>query len=137
MHLDHEHDRRDYGSDVRFLVRAGDGNRTRTISLGIGAFRSSQCPELRGWLSVSDHEIAVFTGVNGTAILDRAGPDGSPTVCFRAWHIPSRGEVQASCAAACPWPRLLLSAAVVGTKAAQDARAVLRFLAWVRRRIPV
>ena len=92
MHLDHEHDRRDYGSDVRFLVRAGDGNRTRTISLGIGAFRSSQCPELRGWLSVSDHEIAVFTGVNGTAILDRAGPDGSPTICFSGVAYPESGR---------------------------------------------
>jgi hypothetical protein len=32
------------------------------------------CPELRGWLSVSDREIPVFTGVNGTLMARRSWP---------------------------------------------------------------
>src|SRR5215471_18895097 len=58
-----------------------------TVSLGIGAFRGSQCPELRSWLSASDCEIPVFTGVNGTLMARRSwtvpGPDGPPTVRFQ------------------------------------------------------
>ena len=38
---DHEPGHRDHVSDARFLIGAGDGNRTRTISLGI-------CPAIFG-----------------------------------------------------------------------------------------
>jgi hypothetical protein len=44
---------------------ASDGNRTRTISLGICAIRAVTWPDLQGGLSASDRERPVFTGVNG------------------------------------------------------------------------
>src|SRR5262245_41665156 len=44
---------------------AGDGNRTRTIGLGICTIRASTRPDLRGGLSVSYRERPLFTEVNG------------------------------------------------------------------------
>jgi hypothetical protein len=43
-----------------------------TISLGIGAFRGFHVPELRSWLSASDREIPVLTGVHGTLMARRS-----------------------------------------------------------------
>jgi hypothetical protein len=58
-----------FGERAGELLGVGAGNRTLTISLGIGAFRAPMCPELRSWLSASDHDTPVFTGLmtNGTA----------------------------------------------------------------------
>jgi hypothetical protein len=53
------------------LYGAGDGNRTRTISLGICAIRARHMPDLRGGLSVSDRKRPAFTGVNGTLMARR------------------------------------------------------------------
>jgi len=41
-------------SDLGFYSGAGDGNRTRTISLGIGAIRAVVRPDLRRGVSASD-----------------------------------------------------------------------------------
>jgi hypothetical protein len=48
-----------------YLVGAGDGNRTRTISLGIYGIRAVIRPDLRGELSVSDREGPQVAGFNG------------------------------------------------------------------------
>ena len=55
----------DYPLTWAFAVGAGDGNRTRTISLGTCAIRAVSWPDLRGGLSVSDRGGPLFTGVNG------------------------------------------------------------------------
>ena len=48
-----------------FTLRAGDGNRTRTISLGICTVRAATPSDLRGGWSASDRERPLATGVNG------------------------------------------------------------------------
>src|SRR6266496_1620333 len=45
---------------------AGDGNRTRTISLGICAVSASTWPDLRREVSASDRARPLVTGANGT-----------------------------------------------------------------------
>jgi hypothetical protein len=57
--------------------------RSRTISLGIGAFRGPYCPELRSWLSANDREIPVFTRVNGTLMARRPWPGPMVLSTFR------------------------------------------------------
>jgi hypothetical protein len=47
-------------------VEAGDGNRTRTVSLGICAIQAVMQPDLLGALSASDREGPPVTEVNGT-----------------------------------------------------------------------
>jgi hypothetical protein len=51
------------------------------------------CPELRSWLSASDREIPVFTGVNGTLMARRSWTAPSRITlrpsAFQAGHIPS------------------------------------------------
>jgi len=54
-----------------FSVGAGDGNRTRTVSLGICVVWAVRWPDLRGALPVSDRERPFFTGVNGTLMARR------------------------------------------------------------------
>jgi hypothetical protein len=96
-------------------MRAGDGNRTRTISLGICAIRASTWPHLRSELSVSDCENPLFALVNGPLMARRRGhverrpsvsrPDIFPSCCItceRPWVLATAG--------ACRWPLLLLSA---------------------------
>jgi hypothetical protein len=64
-----------------------------------GPFRALMWPELRSWLSASDREIPVFTGVNGTLMARRSwtapwlmAPRPS---AFQTGHIPSwRGSCQ-------------------------------------------
>ena len=53
---------------------AGDGNRTRTISLGICAIRAAIQPDLREGLPLSDRERPFVTGVNGTLMARRSCP---------------------------------------------------------------
>ena len=78
----------DSGSDLDFRVGAGDGNRTRTISLGICAIRASTGLDLRGGLSVSDRKRPLLTGVNGPLMARRPrGPTCRPSA-FQAGHIP-------------------------------------------------
>ena len=50
---------------------AGDGNRTRTVSLGICAVQAVMQPDLLGGLSMSDRQAPAFTGVNGTLMARR------------------------------------------------------------------
>jgi hypothetical protein len=64
--LNGEFSRHDHGSDVRFLVGAGDGNRTRTISLGICPIAAVRTAELGIRVPTSDRDYLSFTGVNGT-----------------------------------------------------------------------
>src|SRR5262249_45560248 len=56
---------------------AGDGNRTRTISLGICTIRASPWADLRGELSVSYRESPLFTEVNGPPMARCQGCDPS------------------------------------------------------------
>ena len=48
-----------------YVERVTDGNRTRTISLGISTVRASHRPGLRFGVSASDRERPLVTGVNG------------------------------------------------------------------------
>jgi hypothetical protein len=54
--------------------RAGDGNRTRTISLGSCTVWAAMAPELRGGLPRSVRERPSVTGVNGTLMARRPLP---------------------------------------------------------------
>jgi hypothetical protein len=56
----------------RFTFGAGDGNRTRTISLGICAVRACIGLDLRGRQSVSALERPLVTGVNGPLMARRS-----------------------------------------------------------------
>jgi hypothetical protein len=58
-------------SDLDSYIGAGDGNRTRTISLGICAIRSVVRPNLRFGVSASDRERPLDAGVNGTLMARR------------------------------------------------------------------
>jgi hypothetical protein len=58
-------------ADLRFLVGAGEGNRTPTISLGICSIQASKLPDLRGGLSLSDRERPLLTPINGTLMARR------------------------------------------------------------------
>jgi hypothetical protein len=58
--------------DLRLYSGAGDGNRTRTISLGICAIRAVVRPDLRSGVSVSDRDRPLLTGVNGTLMARRS-----------------------------------------------------------------
>jgi len=49
-----------------FAMRAGDGNRTRTISLGICPVTAARAAELGVRVPVSDRRCLSFTGANGT-----------------------------------------------------------------------
>jgi hypothetical protein len=51
--------------DLGFCCGAGDGNRTRTVSLGICAIRAVMRPGLRSRVSASDRERPLLAGVNG------------------------------------------------------------------------
>jgi hypothetical protein len=55
-----------------FSLGAGDGNRTRTIGLGICAIRSVVRPDLRFGVSASDRERPLVAGANGTLIARRS-----------------------------------------------------------------
>jgi hypothetical protein len=50
------HEAENYAAELRFHVGAGDGNRTRTISLGICPIRGSDRPELGSRCTVSDRD---------------------------------------------------------------------------------
>ena len=56
-------------------MRAGDGNRTRTISLGICAIRACIRPDLHGRQSASDRKIPLVTVVNGPLMAQRSRAD--------------------------------------------------------------
>jgi len=64
--------RRDHGSDVRFLVGAGDGNRTRTISLGICPVTAARALDLGIRVPASDRGYPSFTETNGTLMARRS-----------------------------------------------------------------
>jgi len=53
------------GADLGFRRGAGDGNRTRTVSLGIRQIRSSDRPDLGTRCTASDRHRPCDTGVNG------------------------------------------------------------------------
>jgi hypothetical protein len=63
---------RDHGSDVQLRRGAGDGNRTRTISLGINTIHAATRPDLRRRLPASDRERPLLTGVNGPLMARRS-----------------------------------------------------------------
>jgi hypothetical protein len=65
---------------------AGDGNRTRTISLGSCAIRAVVRPDLRGGMSASDRERPLVTGVNGTLMARRAAV--WPELMATSWSSP-------------------------------------------------
>ncbi len=54
-------------------MRADDGNRTRTVSLGICPVRRRTDPDQRRNGSASDRETPLITGVNGTLMARQAG----------------------------------------------------------------
>jgi hypothetical protein len=53
-------------SDLGLYVGADDGNRTRTVSLGICTVRPRTPSDQRRNRSASDRETPLITGVNGT-----------------------------------------------------------------------
>jgi hypothetical protein len=55
-----------YGPDLRFLIGAGDGNRTRMTSLEVCRLRSDHTAHLALQGSASDRETPLITVVNGT-----------------------------------------------------------------------
>ncbi len=61
--------------DLRFYRGAGDGNRTRTISLGIYVVRAFLPSYLRDRLSLSVRERPFLTGINGTLMARRPSSD--------------------------------------------------------------
>jgi len=61
-------------SELDLYNGAGDGNRTRTISLGICAIRAAIQPDLREGLPLSDRERPFVTEVNGTLMARRSCP---------------------------------------------------------------
>jgi hypothetical protein len=58
-------------SDLDLYVGAGDGNRTRTISLGICPVRARHMADLRGGVSANDRERPLVTEVNGPLMARR------------------------------------------------------------------
>ena len=70
--------------DLRLCLGEGDGNRTRTISLGICTIRAVTWPDLRVGVSVSDRERPLVTGVNGPA----NGPANRGPACV-CWPCPT------------------------------------------------
>jgi hypothetical protein len=62
-------------SDLGLHIGAGDGNRTRTISLGISTIHAATQPDLRRRVPVSDREGPLFTGVNGPLMARRSWPE--------------------------------------------------------------
>ena len=77
---------REAGSDLRLYVGAGDGNRTRTISLGIGQITADEAAEQPTSETRSTPDCPLLTVANCTLIARRSS-------AFQAWHIPSRGEI--------------------------------------------
>ena len=87
-------------SELDLYVGAGDGNRTRTISLGICAVSAVTQPGLRCELSVSVRERSLFTEANGP-LMARRGlygrtsglPDTGLTALARATFPADSGAV--------------------------------------------
>jgi len=61
-----------------FSLGAGDGNRTRTISLGAVPSGPVTWPDLRGRVSASDRERPLVTGVNGPLMARRSSSELQP-----------------------------------------------------------
>src|SRR6516164_9474171 len=59
------HDAENCAADLRLHVGAGDGNRTRAISLGIRQIRVPDGPDLGTRCTVSDRRRPYDTGANG------------------------------------------------------------------------
>ena len=59
---------------------AGDGNRTRTVSLGSRTIRRSYCRDLRWKVSATDRERPPVTGVNGTLMARQPWGAGFPAL---------------------------------------------------------
>src|SRR6516225_9647998 len=65
--------------------------RIRTLSAWeSGPSGALTCPELRSWLSASDREIPVLTGVNGTLMARWSWPEPGLIVC-PSWSVHSSG----------------------------------------------
>ena len=82
-----------------FVGGAGDGNRTRTVSLGICTARRRTRSDLRRGGSVIDRETPFVTGVNGTLMARRScarpaltPPRLAPPVPSIACHPSDRGR---------------------------------------------
>ena len=69
-----------------FSLGAGDGNRTRTISLGICAIRAAVRLDLRCRVSASDRDRPLVTGVNGPLMARRTVV--RPTLVAASWSSP-------------------------------------------------
>ena len=63
-----------------FLLGTGDGNRTRTISLGICAIRAVVRPDLRRGVSASDRDRPSGPVANGPLMARRPSPHCAPTL---------------------------------------------------------
>jgi hypothetical protein len=72
-----------------FVLRAGDENRTRTISLGIRPIRAARAAGQPGPGTASSRECPLFTGANCTVITS-----GRPRFHRAAgWWVPNRDGV--------------------------------------------
>jgi len=61
------------GAQALDRLGAGDGDRTRTISLGIWTVCARTWPDLRAWRSASDREEPLLPGANGTLMARAMG----------------------------------------------------------------
>ena len=78
------------GAQALDRLGAGDGNRARTVSLGIGAIRALIWPDLQDGLSVSDRESPRVTRVNGPANGPATRSRRGLTCRFQAWQVCKR-----------------------------------------------
>src|SRR5215510_8187885 len=90
-HHDEGHKAENYAADERLHIGAGDGagdgNRTRTISLGIRQIRVPDRPELGSRCTASDRHRPCDTGVNGPPMARRLTSGcGWPTA--EGWRTP-------------------------------------------------
>jgi hypothetical protein len=69
-----------------FSMGAGDGNRTRTVSLGICRVQALSGPDLRCGVSASDRDCPLVTGVNGPLMARICSPDLRERAGF-AWLV--------------------------------------------------
>ena len=73
-------------SELDLYSGAGDGNQTRTISLGICEIRAVVRSDLRAAVSASDRERPLVTGVNGTLMARRTMVP--PALMAVSWSFP-------------------------------------------------
>jgi hypothetical protein len=76
------------GSVVKPVTRAGDENRTRTISLGSGAVTTAEGTDLLILVASSSRDCPLVTLANGTLMARRSCATRQPRERFSPLHLP-------------------------------------------------